>query len=46
MITAQLDYGLVQRGHEYPIISEGTDWYRIRIKGKTVYVFKWVFEHD
>jgi hypothetical protein len=44
MVTAAVNYGLVQRGHDYVLIDEGLDWYRIKVKGKSIAVFKWVFE--
>ena len=46
MITAYVDYGLIQKDHDYPIVSEGYDWYKIRVKGRTVCVFKWIFKND
>ena len=44
MLTAHVNYGLVKRGQDYPIINEGFDWALVKVQGKAFYVFKWVFE--
>lgn len=40
------NYGLIQKSHDYTILSEGLDWYLVRIRGKVIYTPKWVFEDE
>lgn len=44
IVTATVNYGLVQRGQDYVLLNEGYDWYQIRVKGKALTLFKWIFE--
>jgi len=44
MLIANINYGLVQVGQEYSVLEEGSDWYLIKIGGRAMYVFRWVFE--
>jgi len=46
MVTAAITYGAFQRGHSYPLLSEGYDWYLVKANGGGVYGFKWIFEQD
>ena len=46
MFEAQLNYGILKRGQDYRVIEEGYDWSLVAVKGKTIYVPKWVFEAD
>lgn len=43
MLTATVNYGLIQKGQDYLMLSEGYDWYLLKIQGKAFYAFKWVF---
>ena len=44
MVEALCNYGPLQRGKDYHVISEGVDYYLVRVQGKALYAFKWVFE--
>lgn len=44
MLEATSSYGPIKRRQEYRVLNEGFDWYLVSVKGKAVYVFKWVFE--
>jgi hypothetical protein len=44
MVTATVNYGLIKYGHDYFVVHEGYDFYVVRVKGKTMNVFKWVFD--
>ena len=46
MLTAHVNYGLIKKGQDYSVLSEGYDWYLMRVQGKAIYVNKWVFEDD
>lgn len=45
-MIARFDYGIIQKDHEYSMIAEGYDWYLIRVRGQTIYTFKWIFVDD
>mgnify|MGYP001814631908 CR=1 FL=1 len=44
MLEAQCNYGPIKRKQDYRVLGEGRDWYLVSVKGKPVYVYKWVFE--
>lgn len=48
LVRAYHDYGIFRRRSDilYPVIDEGYDWLLVKVLGKAVYVFKWVFEDD
>jgi len=46
MVTAHVNYGLIQQGQEYIVLREGYDWYEVRVKGKAICAYKWIFENE
>ena len=44
MLEATLSYGPLKKRHDYKVLDDGYDWYKISVKGKIVYVPKFVFE--
>jgi hypothetical protein len=46
VVTAAITYGVFQRGHSYPLLAEGCDWYLVKANGGGVYGFKWIFTED
>lgn len=44
MIEARCNYGPLRKGRDYEVLETGRDWYLIKVRGKAIYVFKWVFE--
>jgi hypothetical protein len=42
---ACVDYGLIRKGVEYPILYSGYDYYTVRTKGKSINVPMWVFKN-
>lgn len=42
-MEAKINYGCFKKGNFYPIVSEGLDWYLMKVGGKAIYAFKWVF---
>ena len=46
MLEATSSYGPIKRRQDYRILGEGLDWYLVIVKGKPIYVFKWVFEES
>ena len=46
MFEAQVNYGMFKRGCDYKVVKEGYDWCLVAVKGKTIYVPKWVFENE
>lgn len=53
MLEAKCNYGPLKKGHDYDTVDTryplgddpGVDWYLVRVKGKSIYVPKWVFEN-
>ena len=43
MLTAHCDYGFVRNGNDYEVVGEGDDWYLVKFRGTSMYVFKWIF---
>lgn len=39
-VHANSNYGPVQKGFEYPVMSEDRDFYRIKCQGKPIYIPK------
>jgi hypothetical protein len=44
-LTATSNYGPIRAGKTYRIVATGPDWYLVRHKGGTMYVFKWAFAY-
>jgi len=44
MLEAVCNYGPIKKRQDYRVLNEGMDWYLMAVKGKPVYVPKWVFE--
>jgi hypothetical protein len=44
MLEAVVNYGPIKRRQDYRVLNEGKDWYLVAVRGKSVYVPKWVFE--
>ncbi len=43
-LMASLNYGEVKEGFEYRILETGYDYYLMSVRGRALYVPKWVFE--
>lgn len=46
MLEATCNYGPIKRRQDYRVLNEGFDWYMVAVRGKVIYVPKFVFEED
>jgi hypothetical protein len=46
MLEATSSYGPIKKKQDYRVIKQENDWCLAVVKGKPVYVPKWVFEND
>ena len=44
MVFCKVDYYPAQKGREYRVLSEGTDWFLIKIRGGQFYIPKTFFD--
>ena len=42
-MKARINYGNVHVGQFYTLITEGVDFFLVRVRGKLLYAPKWVF---
>ena len=43
-MIATINYRLFQKDKDYVVIDEGIDWYLVKVQGKAVYTYKWLFD--